>query len=216
MAVEMKHLRVVLASGYPIVRLGLRQLLEPTCNILVVGEAHDGAQMLHLVDQLAPDVLLLDPCLHGITGVEAVQRLGTSGSAARVLVLSHRADDECVFDLIDAGVLGYLLMDEEPEAILAAAYGVARGEGGWFSRRVTEKVARRAPRDDGGLSLLTPRELEVARLMTLGLDNRRIAEKLCLRERTVKYHVGNVYSKLGVSSRSEVVLWGVRHGLVEK
>lgn len=206
----------MLAIRSPVVRLGLRRLLESTPDVLVVSEAGDGAQLLRLLAQPAVDVLLLDPHLRRISGVEVVRRLRASASSPRVLVLSHRADDECIFDLIDAGVLGCLLSDEVPEAILAAVHGVARGQGGWFSREVTERVAMRASNGDGGLGVLTPRELQVARLMSSGLRNRDIADKLCLSERTVKYHVTNIYSKLGVSSRSELVLWGVRHGLVEK
>lgn len=212
----MEQLRVILASRYPIVRLGLRRLLESTPDIAVVAETGDGAQVLHLVRHLAPDALLLDPALDGIPGAEVVRRLQETVSPLRVLVVSHGADDEAMFELIDAGVQGYLLADEAPEAIVAAAHGVAQGESGWLSRRVIQKVMRRRAVGDAGLDRLTPREREVARLMTAGLSNRQIAEKLCLGERTVKFHVSNIFDKLGLSSRSEVVLWGVRHGLVEK
>lgn len=212
----MKQLRVIVASGYPVVCLGLRQLLEATAGIPVVGETDEGAAALHMVEQLAPDLLVLNPPLRGMTGVEVAQRLRTSRSRTRVLAFGHTVDDQAVFDLLDSGVLGYLLMDEEPEAIVAAVRGVARGEGGWLSRRVAERVARRAcSAAEKGPGLLTPRQLEVARLITLGLDSRRIAGKLCITERTVKYHVGNIYSQLGISSRTEILLWGMRHGLAE-
>jgi len=213
----MQAIRVVLADDHPVVRTGIRTFLEQAADIEVLAEAEDGKAALRLAEELEPDVLLLDMELPGITGVEVTRRLQAAGSLVRVLALSAYDDEQYVFGLLDAGAAGYLLKDEALEAIVAAVRGVARGEGGWFSRQVAEKVvawARGERAAPPGVARLTEREVEVLRLLARGWDNRRIAETLCIGEQTVKNHVSRIYAKLGVESRVEAVIRAISLGLV--
>ena len=140
---EMKTIRVVLAEDHPVVREGIRTLLERALDLVVVAEASDGQEALRLVEEMAPDVLLLDMEMPGLTGVEVARRLQAARSPVRILALSSHDDDQYIFGLLEAGAAGYLLKEEAPEAIVAAVRGVARGEVGWLSRSVAQKVMRR-------------------------------------------------------------------------
>ncbi len=211
----MQAIRVVLADDHPVVRTGIRTFLEQAADIEVLAEAEDGKAALRLAEELEPDVLLLDMELPGITGVEVTRRLQAAGSLVRVLALSAYDDEQYVFGLLDAGAAGYLLKDEALEAIVAAVRGVARGEGGWFSRQVAEKVvawARGERAAPPGVARLTEREVEVLRLLARGRSNARIAQELAVSERTMKFHVENLLGKLGVGNRTEAVMEGIRRG----
>ena len=137
----MTFTRVVVADDHPTLRLGIRVILERALDISVVGEASDGVQALHLVKELAPDVLLLDMEMPGLTGVEVAQRLKAAGSPVRILALSSYEDKPYVLGLLANGALGYLLKEEAPEKIVAAVRGVARGERHLVSQRVAGEMA---------------------------------------------------------------------------
>jgi DNA-binding NarL/FixJ family response regulator len=206
-------IRVVLTDDHPVVRSGIRQLLEKTADIVVVGEASDGAEALRLVKALDPDVLLLDMEMPGETGVQVAQQLQAAGSAVRILALSAYDDEQYIVGLLASGAAGYLTKEEALETIAEAVRGVAHGEEGWLSRRAAAQVAawtRKGLSHDNGL---TERELEVVRLAARGWTNDHIAEALSISERTVRFHLTNVYSKLGVSTRGAAIAWAVRAGL---
>jgi DNA-binding NarL/FixJ family response regulator len=206
-------IHVVLIDDHPVVRSGIRQLLEKTSDIVVVGEASDGAEALRLVSELSPDVLLLDMELPGETGVQVAQRLQAAGSAVRILALSAYDDEQYIVGLLANGAAGYLTKEEALETIAEAVRGVAHGQDGWLSRRAAAQVtawARKGPSHNNGL---TEREVEVVRLVTRGWTNDQIAEALTISERTVRFHLTNVYSKLGVSTRGAAIAWAVREGL---
>jgi DNA-binding NarL/FixJ family response regulator len=131
----MAAIRVALTDDHPKVRASIRHLLEQAMDIVVVGEASDGAEALRLVADLAPDILLLDVEMPGMSGVEVARRLKAAGAPVRVLALSAYDDEQYVGELLATGAAGYLTKDEAPEAIVEAVRGVARGEKGWFSRR---------------------------------------------------------------------------------
>src|SRR5947207_4195665 len=139
----MSAIRVVLVDDHPVVRAGIRHLLEQAPDLTVAGEASDGVEALHLAAELAPDVLLLDMELPGLSGVEVARRLQAAGSPVRVLALSAHDDPQYIFGLLTSGAAGYLTKDEAPQTIVEAVRGVARGEKGWLSRRVTAKVMQR-------------------------------------------------------------------------
>ena len=208
----MEAVRVVLADDHPVVREGIRSLLERAPDIVVVAEASDGQEALRLAEELAPDVLVLDMEMPGVTGVEVARRLRAADSPVRVLALSAYDDDQYVFGLLEAGAAGYLLKDEAMEAIVAAVRGVARGEVGWLSRPVAEKVMRRMREETEEVCPLTERELDVLRLLAKGWTNARIAQELIVSERTVRFHVENLLKKLEVSSRTEAVVTAIQKG----
>lgn len=203
-----EQIRVLLIDDHPIVRSGIRMLLEQAGDIEVVGEADHGNDALGLVKRLTPDVLLLDMEMPGKTGVEVARELKTAESPVRVLALSAYDDEQYIMNLLMEGAAGYLTKEEALDTIVDAVRGVAQGEEGWLSRRATARIAtarikerKRDPID------LTERETEVLALLKNGWSNNRIASELCVSERTVRFHLTNIYDKIEVSSRSEAINW---------
>ncbi|MEM6328377.1 MAG: response regulator transcription factor, partial [Bacteroidota bacterium] len=162
-------------------------------------------------------VVVLDVEMPGMTGVEVARAIRDEGLSSRVLVLSGYDDAEYVGAFLDAGAAGYLTKDESLRSIVEAVRGVAAGEDGWLSRRITARVLdlRRAPTEaDETPGGLTPRETEVLALVARGRTNADAAAELFVSEHTVRNHLANVYAKLGVSNRAEATAWAWRTGLV--
>jgi DNA-binding NarL/FixJ family response regulator len=215
----MKPIRVVLADDHPVVRSGIRTLLEKAPDIAVIGEASDGYEALRLVAELQPDVLLLDMELPRMMGLEVAQRLQAEGSPVRILVLSAYDDEQYIFGLLSSGAVGYMTKDEALSNLIDAVRGVAQGEAGWLSRRATARVMQRKlagtkPATDQA-ALLSARERQVIQLVARGYPNEQIAETLNISDGTVKNHVTNIYGKLGVRTRAEAVAWAWKQGLVD-
>ncbi len=206
----MNPIRVLLADDHPVLRKGIRTILEMEDDIQVVGEAEDGEEAIQKVKALRPDVLVLDMAMPDKNGVEVVRELAQEGIAVNVLVLSAYDDEEFIAEMVDAGVAGYLLKREALDAIVEAVRGVAAGEKGWFSRAVITKMlsAQRTSREIP----LSEREKEILNYLSMGWSNAMIGEKLGITERTVRYHLRNIYGKIGVDSRGMAIAWGIRHG----
>jgi len=204
-------IRVLLVDDHPALRLGLRVLLERAPDVELVGEAENGAEALALVEASRPDVVVLDCELPEMEGVEVAQEIWRRNLPVRVLALSSYDDERYVRGMLDAGAAGYLLKDEAPGVIVAAARAAAQGEG-YFSPAVAAKVAAwsRGERPGG----LTEREAEVLALVAEGLPNKQIAYRLQVAERTVQFHVSNILQKLGVASRVEAAVWAKEQGLI--
>jgi DNA-binding NarL/FixJ family response regulator len=210
---------VVIVDDHPVVRTGMRAVLEAAADITVVAEGASGADALRLASQHHPDVLLLDVNLPDLNGLEVTQRLREAGSATAILVLTVHDDSQTIFGLLDSGATGYVLKDEALETLVNAVRAAAQGES-WLSPAVASQVVRRAvkqptPHPEPPPLPLTPRELQVLRLLAQGLDNATIAQQLVVTKRTVQNHVSNIYGKLGVASRTEAALAAIRHGLVQ-
>jgi DNA-binding NarL/FixJ family response regulator len=208
-------IRVLLADDHPVVRSGIRTLLEATGRIEIAGEAETGAQALDLVERIQPDILLLDMEMPGMSGLEVARRLAASGSGVRLLALSAHDDEAYIMGLLAAGAAGYLTKDEAPRTIVDAVVGIARGEDGWMSRRVMARVTRRhVVQATSPVSTLSLRERQVLRLMANGHSNDEIATHLAISDGTVRNHVTNLYTKLDVRTRAEAVAWAWQHGLM--
>src|SRR5262245_35786218 len=168
-------IRVVLTDDHPVVRSGIRQLLEKASDIVVVGEAGDGAGTLRLVNELSPDVLLLDMELPGETGVQVARQLQAAGAPVRILALSAYDDEQYIVGSLSSGAAGYLTKEEALERIAEAVRGVAHGEDGWLSRRAAAQVAAWTRKESSHTNGLTQREIEVVRLAARGWTNDQIA-----------------------------------------
>lgn len=208
-------IRVILADDHPVVRTGIRTLLERADDILVVAETGKGDEVFALIEQLSPDVLLLDMEMPGLSGVEVAMRLKQDATSVRVLALSAYDDEQYIRNLLLNGAAGYLTKEEAAESIVDAVRGVARGEEGWFSRRAIAQLSaltRQDPHQDG--RDLTHREYEVLRLVAAGKTNQEIGLELGISEKTVEKHMGALFTKLKVASRVEAAVLAVQRGLV--
>ena len=207
-------IRVLLADDHPVVRSGIRNLLEKASGIKVVGEASDGEEALNMVQDIQPDILLLDMEMPKLRGVDVAKQLRATGSPVRILVLSAYDDKQYILELLANGAAGYLTKEEAPETIVEAVLGVARGEEGWVSRRVGAHIAKWMRAEEIGKLHLTSREVEVLRLVVEGKTNQEIGHQLDISEKTVEKHLEGVFSKLGVTSRVEAAVQAVRDGIV--
>jgi len=211
---------VVIVDDHPVVRAGMRMVLDAADDITIVAEGASGADALRLVAQRRPDVLVLDVNLPDLNGVEVTQRLREQGTTTAILILTVHDNSQTVFGLLESGATGYVLKDEALETLVSAVRSAARGES-WLSPAVARQVVRRAVGEAAPESSepppipLTPRELEVLRLLAQGLDNAAIAEQLVVTKQTVQNHVSNIYGKLGVTMRTEAALYAIRRGLVQ-
>jgi len=211
---------VAIADDQPLVRSGLRMILEDEGDLEIVGEAADGDQAVALVAASAPEVLLLDVQMPGTDGLAAMERLATSGTTTRVLMLTTFDLDEYVYRAMRAGASGFLLKDMPGEDIAAAVRQVARGADALLAASVTRRLVDRfagsrpvgTPPD---LASLTARELDVLRLIAAGLSNAEIAAELFIGETTVKTHVARVLMKLGLRDRVQAVVVAYEAGLID-
>ena len=206
-------IRVILAEDHPVVRSGVRNILDTAMDIEVVGEAGDGQEAYQLVLEHQPDVLLLDMELPVLDGIAVTEKLREQKSAVNILVLSSYSDREYIMEMLSLGVSGYLIKDEVPQNILNAIRGVSQGEEGWVSREVAALLGKISSQDQER-EHLTPRETEVLGLVVEGQTNREIAFNLDISEKTVEKHLHNVYKKLDVSSRVEAAVLAVEENLI--
>lgn len=211
----MSPTKVLLVDDHPIVRTGIRNLLERSNEINIVGEASDGIEALKLVDELSPDVVLLDMEMPGMNGSEVAIRLKQAGSSVKILALSAHEDKQYIQELLANGASGYLVKDEAPETIIEAVRGVARGEQGWVSRKIAAKMTVWLNEDSPAEHMgLTRREVQVLKWVVDGKTNQEIGLELGISEKTVEKHLEGVFSKLGVASRVEAAVHAVREGWV--
>jgi DNA-binding NarL/FixJ family response regulator len=209
---------VAIADDQPLVRSGLRMILEGEADIEIVGEAADGAAAVALVTSTLPDVLLLDVQMPGVDGLEALSQLTGAGVETRVLMLTTFDLDEYVYRAMRSGASGFLLKDMAGEDIVAAVRQAARGVDALLAPAVTRRLVDRFARQRQQASLpaldrLTARELDVLRLVARGLTNAEIATELFIGETTVKTHVARLLMKLGLRDRVQVVVIAYESGL---
>lgn len=207
-------LQVLIVDDHPLMRRGIRQLLDHDTAFQVVAEAGDGAAAIALAGQHDLDLILLDLHMKGRSGLETLQGLRRDGCTARIIILtvSDAADD--ISTLIDAGADGYLLKDDDPEALLSAIRVGAKG-GEAYSDKVVEYLNQRVTGDDlarAPFELLTERELDVLHELAGGLSNKQIASALNISEQTVKVHVRNLLRKLNVRSRVAATIMFLQSG----
>jgi len=208
----------VLADDQELVRAGFRMILETQADIVVVGEADDGAEAVAATRRLQPDVVLMDIRMPNLDGLQATRQIVAVGSRSRVLILTTFDLDEYVYQALAAGASGFLLKNAPPEQLISAVKVVAAGEGllsPSITRRVIEQFARLPP--PGGTHTLkgvTDREREVLKLIARGLSNAEIAAELFVSDTTVKSHVAHLLAKLQLRDRVQAAVLAYESGLV--
>jgi len=210
-------IRVLVVDDHAVVREGLRSFLDLQDGIEVVGEAADGEDAVSAASRLDPDVVLMDLVMPRLGGVAAMRLLRDRAPRARVIVLTSFLDDEKLLPALRAGAAGYLLKNAQPEELVRAVRAAHAGEvllDPVVAARLIEALAVDGP--EGPLDRLTPRELDVLRLIGRGLANKRIAAELRVSEKTVKTHVGHLLAKLGVTDRTQAAVLALHEGLIEQ
>jgi len=212
-------IRVIIAEDHAVVREGTRQLLEREDDIEVAGEAPNGAEAVALVERVNPDVAIMDISMPVMGGIEATKRIKEARPGTAVLILTAYDDDQYVFALLGAGAAGYLLKDVPSAEVVRAVRAVHAGEPVLHPAIARKLLARFAaegqveqPREGG--APLTDRERDILRLAACGMSNSRIADRLAVSARTVQAHLTHIFDKLGVGSRTEAVIVGLRRGVL--
>ncbi|MGZ8584804.1 MAG: response regulator [Actinomycetota bacterium] len=203
-------IRVALADDHRVVRVGLEQLLATWDDVELVGSASGGEEAVALCEAERPDVLLLDLSMPDLDGVQVSRRLAETGAATRVVVFTSFSDRKRIVEALDAGAIGYLLKDAEPEEIHAAIRAAARGEAPLAPKAAAALLAERVARAPA--LELTAREREVLSLVVAGMANKQIARRLGISEKTVKGHLTNLFQRIGVADRTQAALWAERTG----
>jgi DNA-binding NarL/FixJ family response regulator len=205
-----RPISVLIVDDHPVVRRGLRVLLEVQDGIEVIGEAGDGGTALALAAEHAPDVILLDLKLPGLDGIAVLDELKARGDAARVLVLTSVTEPASASLAVRSGAAGVLYKDVDPDALVRAIRAIHDGHL-LLAPEAAGTLLRSASWSWGGLDALTSREREVLAELAKGRSNREIARALGVSEKTVKAHVSSVLAKLGVQDRTQAALFAVRH-----
>jgi len=210
-----ERIRILIADDHAIVREGLRALIETEPGMELAAEAGDGIEAVQMARRLKPDVILLDLLMPRMDGLEAIRAIKQEQPGACILVLTSFAEDEKVFPAIKAGAQGYLLKDTTPEALLQAVRDVYRGESSLhptIARKLLQEL-NQPPDLPPATDPLTEREVDVLRLVSQGLSNEEIGERLFIAERTVRTHVSNILGKLHLANRTQAALYALREGL---
>ena len=209
-------IRILVADDHLIIRQGLRLILETEPDLLLVGEASDGAEALEMVDKFHPDVVLMDLRMPGMDGLTAIQKLRVTHPEVAVVILTTFNEDELMRKGLGLGARGYLLKDTDRGSLFNTIRAAARGETllkPEILEKLLEKAIPESKSTDGESSIdLTDREIEVLAAVAQGERSKEIAYRLGITERTVKAHLSNIYSKLGVDSRAAAVSEAMRHG----
>jgi DNA-binding NarL/FixJ family response regulator len=213
------EVRVVVVDDHDLFRTGLKTLLEEQ-GVNVVGEAPNGQTAIRLASELAPDVVVMDLNMPGLTGVETTRKLAGIAPLTRVVVLTISADDDDVMDAVMAGACGYLLKDSSIQELIVGIRAAAAGES-LISPQIAAKVLRRlraqSSSEDAAETIraeLSDREIEVLKLIANGKDNAQIARELFISPKTVKNHISNILMKLQIENRIQAAVYAVRSGIV--
>jgi DNA-binding NarL/FixJ family response regulator len=200
---------VLLADDHRLLRAGLESLLTSVGDISVVATAADGAEAVEAAAAHRPDVILMDLSMPGMGGVEATRRIVRADPEAVVVALTAFSDRQLVLDAIDAGAVGYLLKDADPDELVRGVRAAAGGESPIAAKVARTLISRRTAPGHG----LTDREQQVLALLARGMPNRQIGRALGISERTVKAHLTSIFARIEVADRTEAALWAQRHGI---
>ena len=204
-------IRLLIADDHAVVRTGLRQLAQTLDGVELVGEAVNGEEAVALCAERAPDVVLMDLEMPVLDGIGATRRITDADPRVAVVVLTSFSDRERILGALDAGAIGYLLKDAEPDELERAVRAAARGEAPLDPR--AGRAVLQARNTASPVDALSGRERDVLELVARGLPNKLIARELSISEKTVKTHLTNVFRTIGVTDRTQAALWAERQGL---
>ncbi|HJT57584.1 MAG TPA: response regulator transcription factor [Ktedonobacteraceae bacterium] len=208
----MAKVRIMIVDDHEVVRMGMRAAIEPEPDLIVIGEASNGAEALAKVAVLDPQVILMDVRMEKMSGIEACREIKSQHPAIAILMLTSYTDDDAVVSSVLAGASGYLLKNERRAELLRAIRLVASGQSlldASMAKQAMERMTQQAPGSE-----LTEREREVLALIARGYTNKQIADALYVTEKTARNHVSHILDKLGLSRRSEAAAYAVEHKLV--
>jgi DNA-binding NarL/FixJ family response regulator len=211
-------IRVLLCDDQIVVTEGLRKILSTDPQIEVLGAAQDGQELLDMIPGAAPDLVLIDLKMPVLNGILTTRRIRTEYPHIRVIVLTTYDDDEWIFDALRAGAEGYLLKDLPPEQLIEAIKGTVGGKS-YVDPKITSKLIEKSTSvpqllKNGSRFDLSDREMEVLKYITRGFSNADIAERLFLSEGTVRNYTRGIFSKLGVSARTQAAVTAIKFGLI--
>jgi len=213
----MDDITIILCEDHLITRQGIRRLLEDENGLTIIGEASNGEEVVEMVTELKPDVVVMDIAMPKLNGIEATRQIKLIHPRTGILILSAYDDDEYVFALLKAGAAGYLLKSVGGDELVRAIKAIHNGEpvlDPGIAKKVLNffKLPEKVPVTEPDSGQLTGRELDIIKLAARGLTNKDIAEQLHLSYRTVEGHMRGIFNKLGIGSRTEAVLYGLKNG----
>ena len=213
----MKKITILLAENHVVVRESIRRFLEREANFEVVGEAGDGEEAVQMASQLKPDVIVMDISMPKLNGIEATKQIKALQPSAVVLILTAYDYEQYIFPLLEAGAAGYLLKDVSSRELVSAIQTVHKGEAVLHpavARKVMERLRQTKvePTGERALDLLTKREITILKMAARGMSNSDMAQELHLSVRTIESHLGSIFNKLGVGSRTEAVIQAMKKG----
>jgi two-component system, NarL family, response regulator LiaR len=210
-----RSIKVLIVDDHAMVRKGMRAFLGEYEDICVIGEAASGVEAVRLVDQLSPDVILIDLMMPGIDGIEAIRRITAIRPEQRIIVLTADGKEDRIFQAVKAGAMGYVVKNADPEELVQAIRRVYSG-GPAFNNMVLWRILSQKDEEKPYKSIndLSKREIEVLRLLAKGYSDQEIASQLWLTEVTIRTHVSRILSKLGLKNRVQAALYSLRSGLV--
>lgn len=208
--------RVMIADDHSMIREGLKQLLELEGDFQVIEEACDGVECLEKLTKITPDILLLDINMPKMNGLEVLQKMKEKRMKVKVLVLTVHNEVEYLLKAVDIGINGYLLKDSESAELKKAILTVVNGEDYIQTSLIPLLNAKMIDRNKDNVKIesLTRREMDVLKLLAVGMYNKEVAEKLNISERTVKNHVSNIFKKIGVTDRTQAAVFAIRNNLI--
>lgn len=205
-------IKLLIVDDHSVVRDGLSSLMSTVDGVDVVGKASSGRQGIEMAEQLRPDVILMDLSMPDVDGVAATRVIVSEQPSARVVILTSFSERERILEAIEAGAIGYLLKDAEPEELIRGIKAAAKGESP-FSPKAAGAIVEMGRKRNLESEELRPRERDVLMALCEGLSNKHIAKRLGISEKTVKAHLTSIFQRIGVEDRTQAALWAQKHGI---